>query len=188
MKHYSRVLIVGLVATAFGWVVLPYAKGKAPNALGYSSLGWVRGGVGTNFGVSTPRWHGWAGFRAAAGTPFNHEKVWLEAGQTLELDYEIRADRGGLSVSIFRTRLSRVLQRPMVEDLEYLWLRSDDFAGLKTYTAQTSGWHKIDYDILWEPDSNEEINRNPYAVFVPDYDVRYDLKWRIRRDDYQKLG
>ncbi|MEM7327329.1 MAG: hypothetical protein AAF437_01240 [Pseudomonadota bacterium] len=188
MKQFLAVFIAAILAVGFGWVALPYAKGKAPHAFGYASLGWVRGGVGTTYGVSTPRWHGWAGFRAAAGAPFNHHKVWLNAGQTIELEYEILAERGGLSVSIYRTRLSRVLQGSMVEDHDYLWLRSDDFSGIKTYTAENDGWHKITYDILWEPDSHDEVTANPYTVLVPDFELRYDLKWRIVQDDYAELG
>lgn len=179
MNRFICVLVAAFMTIGVGWLAGPYAKGKAPNALGYKSLGWIRGGVGTNFGVSTPRWHGWSGFRAAAGAPFNHKKVWLEAGQMIEIEYEILADRGGLNISIYRTNLNTVLQGVMVEDHDYLHLRSQDYAGLKTYIAQHSGWHKIDWDILWEPDSDDAIQHNPYTVFVPDYDVRYDVKWRI---------
>lgn len=189
MKNYGPVLVTAVVVTLFGWVVAPYLKGKAPNTLGYNSLGWARGGVGTNFGVSTPRWHGWAGVRAAIGAPFNHKKVWLDAGQTLEIDYELDAERGGMSLSVYRTRLSVVLQGSMVEDHELIfWERGGYYSGLATYTAANSGWHKISYDILWEPDSHEAVQANPYTVLVPNYDLRYDIRWRLRDKDYIDFG
>lgn len=179
MNRIASVLIALCFAVGFGWLAAPYAKAKAPSYFGYSSLGWVRGGVATHFGMSAPRWHGWEGIRAAVGTPFNHHKVWLEKGQTIELDYEILAERGGLRVAIYRTNLNVVLQGVMVEDHDYIRYRTGDFAGQKIYTAQHRGWHEIDIEIVWEPDTHEEIRANPYAQFVPDYDLKYDVRWRL---------
>lgn len=180
MKRYSCIFVAAIMTIGFGWVLGPYAKAKAPSVFGYNSLGWARGGVGTTFGVSTPRWHGWSGVRAAIGAPLNHKKVWLDAGQALEVDYELIADRGGMSISVYRTRLVRVLQRPMVEDHELIfWERGGHHRGTAIYTAKNSGWHAVSYDILWQPSSREQIASNPYSVLVPDYDLRYDIKWRI---------
>lgn len=189
MERFGSIFIVGLVSLVFGWVIAPYVKAKAPNTLGYHSLGWARGGVGTNFGVTTPRWHGWAGVRAAMGAPFNHKKVWLEAGQSMEIDYELDAGRGGMSISVYRTRLARVFQRPFVEDHELIfWERGGYHNGSATYTAVQSGWHVISYNVIWKRPSHERVKANPYSVLVPNYDLRYDVRWRLQDPDLVDFG
>ena len=189
MNKIACILVSAVIAIGFGWVLGPYVKATAPSVLGYNSLGWARGGVGTNFGLKTPRWHGWAGVRAAMGAPFNHKKFWLDAGQTVEIDYQIDAARGGMSITVYRTRLVRVLEQPMVEDHALIfWERGGHHAGVATYTAAQSGWHEISYDILWQRVPNEQINANPYSAFVPNYDLRYDIRWRLRDEDYVDFG
>ena len=189
MNKLACILVSAIMTIGFGWVLGPYAKAKAPSVFGYHSLGWARGGVGTNFGLKTPRWHGWAGVRAAMGAPFNHHKVWLDAGQTLEIDYEMLAERGGMSISVYRTRLSVALQGAMVEDHQLIfWERGGDHRGSATYTAEQSGWHKISYGVIWKRPSHEQVDANPYTVLVPNYDLRYDIRWRLRDDDYIDFG
>ena len=189
MNRLASLLIAAVFTIGIGSLAGPYLKAKAPNALGYDSLGWARGGVGTNFGVTTPRWHGWSGFRAALGAPFNHKKVWLNAGQQIEIDYELLAQRGGMTISVYRTRLSRLVQGAYVTDHELLfWERGGEHRGTKVYTAQNSGWHEVSYRVLWEPDTNEAIQKNPYTVLVPNFDLRYDIRWRLRDADYVDFG
>ena len=189
MNRLASILIAAVVTIGIGALAGPYLKGKAPNMLGYDSLGWARGGVGTTFGITTPRWHGWAGVRAAMGTPFNHKKVWLDAGQQIEIDYELLAQRGGMTISVYRTRLSRLVQGAFVTDHELLfWERGGEHRGTKVYTAENSGWHVVSYEILWERDSNEAIQKNPYTVLVPNFDLRYDIRWRLRDADCVDFG
>lgn len=188
MNKLACIAVSAVMTIGFGWLAGPYLKGMAPNVLGYDSLGWVRGGAGTNFGISTPRWHGWQGVRAALGAPFNHHKIWLDEGQTLEISFDVEASRGGIYFSIYRTNLNTVLQGVLVEDHQGYRLRAGSHSGVKTYTAQRSGWYKIGYDLLWERATREEIQANPYTVVVPDYHVRYDIRWRLQDEEYIDFG
>lgn len=182
MKAFWSTLAAALMVLFCVWVFGPFLKGKAPSLLSYSSLGWVRSGVGTNFGITTPRWHGWKGIRAALGTPFNHTKVWLDEGDILELDYDVQSAEGGLSISIYRTNLSTILQGALVEDHEFYHFRNGKHVGSRTYTARNRGWHEIDIDILWENSVAERSRSNPFSAFVPEYDLRFDVRWRLRED------
>ncbi|MFP4004740.1 MAG: hypothetical protein ACLFV8_13255 [Alphaproteobacteria bacterium] len=170
--------VVAVIVLALLWSVAGGAvKAYLPNQLGYSELGWVRAGTQTVWHVGMPKWAGPEGFLSALQAPFRHHKVYLEQGQKIVVTYNVHIERGQMSLSAYRTNLSRIIQGARVDDFEFIRFRhAGRHAGTFEYVAPADGIYRVNYDVRWDKESNRGA-----AVPMPDYEMVYDIRWRLER-------
>lgn len=163
-------IMLAIIWSTFGGVIKVYG----PGLLGYDALGWKHGGAQTVYGVAVPKWAGVEGFAAGLTTPFRHHKLHLKEGETIVIDYDVEIDRGSISISVYRTHLSTLLQGVLVEDHDSRHLRKGARKGVITYTAPRDGVYQIRFNTWWDHEANKSA-----VIPLPDYEMVYDFRWRV---------
>lgn len=162
-------LLLATVWVCFGGAI----KTFAPHLIGYEHLGWRHAGAKTIKTVRIPKWLGPDTILSIAAAPFRQHKVYLLKGDAIVIDYDAAIDRGGLSLSVYRTNYSTLFQGPLVEDHQAWRLDKGVHKGTFAYVAGRDGFYQFSNRVRWEPCSG-------CALPMPDYDLVFKYRWRIR--------
>ncbi len=167
-------LIAAVALLAIAWIFVGGpVKIFGPHLLGYEHIGWRHTGVRTVKTVSVPKWIGPDTLLSPAAAPFRQNKVYLEKGDAIVIEYDVSIEKGGLILSVFRTNLSLFFQGPLVESHQAWRLGEGAHQGAFEYVAPRNGYYKFSNQIRWEYDNDDVI---PF----PNYDLRYEYSWRVR--------
>ena len=168
---FLPVLILPLI---FLWVFFGgLFKMFGPHVFGYEHLGWRHSGAKTVRAIGVPKWLGADSLLSPAAAPFRQDKVYLEKGDAIIIEYDVEIIEGGLILSVFRTNFSRLLQGPLVENHQAWRLREGAHRGAFEYVAPRDGFYVFSNQIRWAYGDSAIIP-------MPDYDLEFEYRWRVR--------